>query len=317
MNSLIYGRPPLIFDPPTDAVQVSPRHPGSAVLEDLTPESVDHAVVHAPAGAVERRYTLALVLRALKPGGRIDAMAPKTKGGARLAKELKGFGVDCEVVSKAHFKRCLGVRPDTLTGIEAAIAEGAPRLVPWTPSVPEEEGGFWSQPGIFAWDRVDAGTELLMNEVLLFQGVGLPIKGVGADLGCGAGLLGGQILVDGWWPEVTSLRMIDLDRRAVEAARRNVKDPRASFEWADVLTLAEAADLDFVVTNPPFHDGGEEDKRLGKAFIQKAAGLLKKGGTLWLVANRHLPYEAELNARFAKVTMVVDQGGFKIFEARK
>ena len=89
MNSLIFGRPPLVFDPPTDAVQVSPRVPGAAVLEDLAPESADQAVVHAPAGAIERRYTLALVLRALKPGGRLDVMAPKTRGGARLAKELK------------------------------------------------------------------------------------------------------------------------------------------------------------------------------------------------------------------------------------
>ena len=75
--------------------------------------------------------------------------------------------------------------------------------------------------------------------------------------------------------------------------------------------------LNFVVSNPPFHDGGAEDTRLGQAFIRKAAGLLKKGGVLWIVANRHLPYEAELKDAFKRVDMIADSGGYKVFEAVK
>jgi 16S rRNA (guanine1207-N2)-methyltransferase len=118
-------------------------------------------------------------------------------------------------------------------------------------------------------------------------------------------------------PGVTALRLIDIDRRAVAAAQQNIEDARASFDWADVRTIEAAGDLNFVVSNPPFHDGGSEDRRLGQAFIRKAAEMLKKGGVLWLVANRHLPYEAELDAAFKRVRMVADQGGYKIFEAVK
>lgn len=118
-------------------------------------------------------------------------------------------------------------------------------------------------------------------------------------------------------PAVTALRLVDLDRRAVEAARRNVTDARATFDWADARTLTGAGDLDFVVMNPPFHDGGAEDRRLGQAFVRKAAEMLKKGGTLWLVANRHLPYEAELKAAFKRVTPGPDGGPYKLFEAVK
>ena len=299
MNSLIFGRPPLVFDPPTDAVQVSPRVPGAAVLEDLAPESADQAVVHAPAGAIERRYTLALVLRALKPGGRLDVMAPKTRGGARLAKELKGFGVDCEVVSKAHHKRCLATRPDALTGIEVSIKAGALRQDP--------ESGIWTQPGLFAWDRVDPGTALLIRHLGA-------LKGRGADFGCGYGALGQAVLAQ---EAVTELTLIDLDRRAVEAARRNLTDPRARHLWADVRTLDSLTDLDFVVANPPFHDGGAEDRALGQAFIDRAAKSLRTGGTLWMVANRHLPYEAGLKSAFKAVRAVVEGEGYKIIEARK
>ena len=299
MTTLLYGRPPAVFDPPGDAVQTSPLIPGSTPLESVAEGSADDIMVYAPPGVLERRYTLALALRALKPGGRLDVMAPKDKGGSRLKKELAAFGVEVGESAKAHHRRCVVIRPETLDGLDEAIEAGAPRLVPGLEA--------WSQPGVFAWDRLDAGT-LLLAQVLP------PMKGAGIDLGCGYGALATVVLRA---PAVTALRLVDLDRRAVEAARKNVTDPRASFEWADVRTLEDTGELNFVVSNPPFHDGGAEDKRLGQAFIRKAAGLLKKGGGLWLVANRHLPYEAELNDAFKRVTMVADAGGYKVFEAVK
>ncbi len=299
MTTLLYGRPPAVFDPPGDAVQTSPLIPGATPLESVAEGSADAAMIYAPPGVLERRYSLALALRALKPGGRLDALAPKDKGGSRLKKELEAFGVEVGESAKAHHRRCVVLRPETLTGIDAAIEAGAPRLVPGLDA--------WSQPGIFAWDRVDAGTLLLAQTLP-------PLKGAGADLGCGYGALATVVLGS---PAVTALRLIDLDRRAIEAARRNIEDPRATFDWADARTVEAAADLDFVVMNPPFHDGGAEDRRLGQAFIRQAAALLKKGGVLWLVANRHLPYEADITAAFKRARPLADKGGYKVIEAVK
>lgn len=298
-TTILYGRPPLVFDPPGAATQTSPLIPGSTALESLTDGAVDAAMVYAPPGVLERRHVLAQVLRVLRPGGRLDVMAAKDKGGSRLKKELEAFGLEVGESAKAHHRRCVVVKSGGETGLEAAISAGALQRV--------EGLEAWSQPGVFAWDRIDPGSALLAGH--------LPdLKGAGADLGCGYGALAGVALRS---PAVTSLRLIDLDRRAVEAARRNVEDTRATFEWADARTLETAGDLDFIVSNPPFHDGGAEDRRLGQVFIRKAAEMLKKGGTLWLVANRHLPYEAELKAAFKRVTPVTDGGGYKLFEAVK
>jgi len=299
MTTLLYGRPPAVFDPPGDAVQTSPLIPGSTPLESVPEGSADAAMIYAPPGVLERRHTLALALRALKPGGRLDVMAPKDKGGSRLKKELQSFGLEIGESAKAHHRRCVVIRPDTVEGLDEAIAAGAPRLVPGLDA--------WSQPGVFAWDRVDTGTLLLAQHLP-------PLKGAGADLGCGYGALATVVLRS---PAVTALRLIDLDRRAVEAARRNVDDPRATFDWADARTVEAGADLDFVVMNPPFHDGGAEDRRLGQAFIRQAAAMLKKGGVLWLVANRHLPYEADITAAFKRSQPVADKGGYKVIEAVK
>lgn len=306
--AIVYGQPlPELAPPPPGAVQVSPLIPGAAVLEDIAPGSLEAAVVAAPPGTLERRYVLALALRALAPGESLIALAPKEKGGSRLGKELAAFGCAVHETGQRHQRICRSKRPadpegaETAIGaaIEAAIEAGRPRIA--------EGLGLWTQPGVFSWDRPDPGSLLLIQA--------LPaLAGRGADLGCGVGLLSRAVLANAG---VTELALVDLDRRAVECARRNVLDPRASFHWWDVRTGPELSGLDFVVMNPPFHDGGAEDRSLGQAFIRRAHGMLKPGGGLWLVANRHLPYEGVLAELFGKAALKAEGAGFKVYEARK
>ena len=89
-------------------------------------------------------------------------------------------------------------------------------------------------------------------------------------------------------------------RAALDLARANLerlRDPSRAvafgFHWHDVATGLPAR-YDFIVSNPPFHQGRADEPDLGRAFIAAAAAALKPGGRLWLVANRHLPYEAVL-----------------------
>lgn len=299
--AILYGTPRAdLVDVPAGAVQTSPLIPGSASLEEIADGSAASAVVLAPPGALERGYGLAQALRALAPGGRLVVLAPKDRGGARLRKALEGFGCAVQEDARRHHRICTTVRPAEPAGLAEAIAAGGPQV--------PKALGLWSQPGVFSWDRPDPGSALLMEH--------LPsLAGRGADLGCGMGALALKALAS---PGVESLALIDVDRRAIEAARRNVADARAAFAWADVRRAGVVGDgLDFVITNPPFHHGGAEDRDLGAAFIAAAAGALKRGGKLWLVANRHLPYEAPLAQAFAAVKLLAQSGGFKVYEARR
>ena len=296
----VYGAPPHdLATVPAGATQVSPLAPGSAALEDVAPASLDTVVMAAPPGTIERRYALALALRALKPGGKLTVMAPKDKGGSRLGKELNAFGCAVEETGRRHQRLCFAARPDEPQGLEAAIAAGALQKV--------EALDGWSQPGVFSWDRPDPGSLLLIQALP-------PLAGRGADFGCGIGLIARAVLARA---AVTSLELIDIDRRAVEATRRNIDDSRARIHWADVRREPALENLDFVVMNPPFHDGGAEDKALGQAFIRRAHQVLSKGGSLWIVANRHLPYEGVLTPLFATVELKAEAGGFKVYEARR
>lgn len=298
----LYGVVPDVLDAALPSgIQLSPLIPGSARLEDVPGGSLARLVMLAPPGTTERRYAVAWGLKALREGGAFTILAPKAKGGARLGDELRGFGCVVEETGRRHHRICEGTRPAGLTGIEEAIEAGGPRRI--------EPLGLWSQPGIFSWDRIDPGSALLIGH--------LPaLSGRGADFGCGVGVLSRAVLASA---KVAGLTAIDGDRRAVEAARRNLEDPRASVRWTDLRASAPGVSgLDFVVLNPPFHGpAGAEDRDLGRLFIRRAADALRPGGTLWLTANRHLPYEALLKDLFKTVVPVAGQGGYKVVQARR
>jgi 16S rRNA (guanine1207-N2)-methyltransferase len=305
-SSGLYGAPdPALVGVAPGALQFSPLSPGSARLEDQGEGSLQALTVLAPPGAVERRYVLAHALRALAPGGVLTALAPKAKGGSRLKGELEAFGCAVTEDARRHHRICRCPRPAAPVGLDEALAEGGLRY--------SDSLGLWTQPGVFSWDRIDPGSALLARA--LSAPALAPLAGDGADLGCGIGVLALAALKS---PAVKSLRLIDLDRRALDAARRNVTDPRARFDWADARdALPGLEGLDFVVMNPPFHEGGAQDHALGIAFVAAAARALRRGGICWLVANRHLPYEAALGERFKTVTRRADEGGYKVYEAVK
>jgi 16S rRNA (guanine1207-N2)-methyltransferase len=300
-TDIVYGAPPAaLAEVPSGAVQCSPQHPGAVDLADLEDASLASAVMLAPPGTLERRHALAQVLRTLRPGGTLTVLAPKDAGGSRLVGDLAHFGCAAGSTAKAHHRICVIQRPAELTGIDTAIYEGGLQELPDT--------DLWSQPGIFSWDRLDPGSALLLQNLPLLQGRG-------ADFGCGNGMLAVAILAS---QEIKHLTLIDNDRRALAAAELNVADERAAYLWADIrASTALPTGLDFIVMNPPFHVGPDEDRSLGLTFIRKAAACLTKGGVLWLTANRHLPYEAEMLPQFAEMTQVVSSQGFKVYKATK
>jgi 16S rRNA (guanine1207-N2)-methyltransferase len=175
--------------------------------------------------------------------------------------------------------------------------------------------GYLSRPGLFAWDRVDTASELLAAH--------LPddLHGQVADFGAGYGYLATQIIAR--CPHITALDLYEAEARALEPARLNAeraiqengREMAFAVHWHD-LTVGIDRRYDAIVSNPPFHQGRADLPELGRAFIARAANALVPQGRLWLVANRHLPYESTLAAHFEQVRTVVMEEGFKVIEAR-
>ncbi len=252
--------------------------------------------------------TLGLVAQAMRhaaPKGHIYIAQENAHGAASLEKQLHAAFTGVRTIIK-HKCRVMVLQPDAAKPdtIKQWAAAAALQLVPAT--------GCWSAPGLFAWDRFDAGSKLLLAH--------LPGKldGRGADFGCGYGYLSREVIGK---EGVKALYAIDADARAVEACRKNLEalgteKPFQVF-WRDAtMPQAEIPKLDWIVMNPPFHTQQEEDRELGQKFCQAALKLLRTGGKLYLVANRHMPYEALLEKAARKVTLLADKDGFKILCAQ-
>lgn len=188
------------------------------------------------------------------------------------------------------------------TLLQSWLQMDAPRLI--------EKTDFISRPGIFAWDRIDPASRLLVEC--------LPddLSGKGADLGAGFGYLTRCVLTA--CKNIKAMDVYEAEARALECAKLNLLPFAAGrqleYFWHDVAKGIQGP-YDFVISNPPFHQGREEVQALGQAFIEAAAKSLKPGGRYYMVANRHLPYEASLKNHFSHVNVLATQDGFKVFAA--
>jgi len=118
-----------------------------------------------------------------------------------------------------------------------------------------------------------------------------------ADLGAGWGFLAAEVLRR--CPAIERLDLFEADARALDCARQNLA-PYASkhsisYHWHD-LRAGLSDHYDTIVMNPPFHTGHATNVDLGRAFLLAAIAALNPGGRLFLVANRHLPYESVLDS---------------------
>lgn len=245
--------------------------------------------------------SLSLVAEALAhvaPGGLILVDGQKAEGIESILKQVRQVLPVDEVLSKAHGKLFWFRRPELLP----------PAAADWIAEPQEVEGGFVVPPGSFSAGGADPGSELLVALVP-------PLKGRVADLGAGWGYIAANLLDE--HEGIAHLDLVEAEWDALQAAIANVEDERAGFVWADATTFAPEAAYDVVVSNPPFHTGRAADPGLGRAFIAAASRILKPSGQFFMVANRHLPYEAALKENFGTGQMLAEIQGYKLYQAAK
>ena len=231
---------------------------------------------------------------AAAPGGLIVIDGQKTDGIEPMLKALRGRVELQGQVSKAH-------------GKTAWFTAGA-TFDDWAHGQTRTASGAWTAPGVFSADGLDPASEALL--AVLPPKLGADV----ADLGAGWGALSAGLLQR---ESLRKLHLVEADHAALDCACRNIDDPRAVFHWADATNWKPEAALDAVVMNPPFHQGRKADPALGQAFIASARRMLKPSGKLWLVANRHLPYESALSTHFRNSEEIAGDSRFKILHATR
>jgi 16S rRNA (guanine1207-N2)-methyltransferase len=268
---------------------------GLPVARRATPGAAA-ALVCLPRARAQAEAMLAEAAAATLPGGPVIVDGAKTDGAEGMLRALRAAGAAVgRPVSKAH-------------GKTFAFPAGSAGLSGWAAAPSRNADGFLTMPGVFSADAADRGSALLA--------AALPgtLPRVVVDLGAGWGYLARAVLArDG----VAEVHLVEAEADALDCARANVTDPRARFHWADAATFRLSGPAGAVVCNPPFHSGREADPGLGAAFLRAAAAMLGREGTLWLVANRHLPYRPVLDTLFREVAPIGGDGAFALWRAAR
>lgn len=291
-----------------DTVELDPGAPGADGAVAPPSRRYPLVLVLPPRQRDEARALFAQAVAHTAPGGRVVACLRNDEGARSGEDDLGRIAGKVASLSKRKCRVFWSAPLDGPADPELArrwAALDAPREI--------LGGRFRSRPGVFAWDRIDPASALLAEH--------LPadLAGRAADLGAGYGYLSAELLAR--CPRIVALDLYEAQARALALARVNLQRARTpvplDFLWHDVTAGLERR-YDVIVSNPPFHAQGREERPdIGRRFIAVAAQALNPGGRLWLVANRHLPYEVVLDERFGEVRTVAQQGGFKVVEAVK
>ncbi len=308
-NGLALGQPISVIGP-TPSHDLSPLPPGTQVVQPFRPfhdHFADQGFAVSATGPQPCQDTVLFLPRAKALARSMVQRANDSASGYVVVDGAKTDGVDSLLKD---------IR--TRVAVEGSIAKAHGKIF-WFRSKPGAfddwaapqaltADGFHTAPGVFSADGIDPASALLRKSLPGALGPRV------ADLGAGWGYLSAGLLSDN---SIQDLHLVEADHVALECARTNVADPRARFHWADATIWSAPDPLDTVITNPPFHTSRAADPALGQGFITNAARNLTRSGSLWLVANRHLPYEATLNDAFARVEEVDGDNRFKVFHASR
>jgi 16S rRNA (guanine1207-N2)-methyltransferase len=266
----------------------------------------DAATLRLPKGRESLRMALHAAVSRIRPGGNVWLYGANDEGVRSAPPLLESVLREVRTVeTRRHCRIWRGIRGAEPDELRSALSNWESRFAV---ELPGGVVGVLTYPGLFAHDRLDDGTRLLIDS--------LPRELPGArvlDFGCGAGVIALALLQR--FPEA-ELDLVDSDALAVEAARRNL--PGARVHLSDAWSALPRSDrFDLIVSNPPFHRGKEEDFELIRRLIDGAAQRLRRRGALLVVAQRRIALRRWLEDRFAAVRVECESRSFRLWCATR
>jgi 16S rRNA (guanine1207-N2)-methyltransferase len=170
---------------------------------------------------------------------------------------------------------------------------------------------FLTSPGVFSYKRIDLGTRLLVESMVL------PDEGRLLDVGCGYGVIG--IVAASIRPKLRVF-MTDVNERAVLLAKRTVERyglVNVTVLEGDMYGSVEGELFDVVVSNPPFSAGW---RRVVEPLVAGAVERLVVGGMFQVVVQSNTGGRALaglLEEYFGGCEVLARGSGYRVLLARR
>lgn len=139
----------------------------------------------------------------------------------------------------------------------------------------EEIMKFTSDLGVFSKDKVDFGSNLLIDTYIRMGRSNVTLL----DVGCGYGIIG--IVLAKYMQ--TSSTLVDINKRAIHLTNINIKNNGVDAKTFESDIYASVTDkYDVIITNPPIRTG----KQNVLEFLLGAKDHLNDSGELWFVIRK-------------------------------
>lgn len=270
----------------------------------------EHILLKIPNNHSYLRFQLRR-LKALVPAGSVIVAAAKAK--------------DIHANLLQIFQEEIGPTTASLTvkkcRLITAVAQGAVNRHPngqfpklWSIALPYHSSPalIANHANVFSKDQLDIGARFLLDH--------LPTVVAGErviDLGCGNGVLGLAMLQQ--QPDAHVV-FTDESYMAIESSRLNVEQnipqslQHCEFIADDCLTSQADLTADWIICNPPFHQQHAITDHIAWQMFTDARRVLKVGGRLRVVCNRHLDYGDKLSRLFGGCIHIASNAKFTVLE---
>ena len=170
---------------------------------------------------------------------------------------------------------------------------------------------FYTSSGVFSRKKIDNGTRLLIESMIL------PEEGVILDLGCGYGPIG--IVAARINPKLEVL-MTDINERATKLASRNVKRNKVGnvqVLQGNLYEPVKAKKFKAILTNPPISAGIH---KVVTPIIEGSIEYLESGGSLQLVVQSNKggkTLSKLMQNTYSNIKVISRGSGFRVLSSIK
>lgn len=279
----------------------------SCTLSDFSwPEAlqVDHLIYRISKEKAVVNHLINLAGQHLTEGARITLFGDKSEGiksyaknaqkylgGERLEKKLGGDSWMVELSLGSSIGAVLNDQEYTQLRVVATVGTES----------------LYSKPGVYGWQKIDKGSQQLIQRLPAMLGADLPISDLSVlDLGSGSGYL--SLAACGPESQITAT---DNNVAAMQATLHSLQQAgmKAQFQLSNAGEELDGR-FDIILCNPPFHSGFGIDYDLTDRFSKSAARLLKRDGKACFVVNQHVPLKRIASNYFNSVELDLDTSSF-------
>ena len=261
----------------------------------------DLVIIQFPKSKAELTFTLAMVAASLSKECLVLIVGENKSGIKSLEKLTTQQLANCAKVDSA--RHCLLFAANMLPAQESFILESW--LKSYSFSINETVIEVVALPGVFSHNRLDIGTQVLLENV--------PKKVTGdlLDFGCGAGVIAsyyGKIFPN------ANLHLLDVSALALYSAQKTLNLNNLTGQVFPSNSLSDVkGKYDYVISNPPFHQGLKTNYLATETFLSKIKPYLKPKGHVIVVANSFLRYQPIMEKEIGRTQVLAKKKGFSLY----